>query len=548
MPFRPEPDFVPSGSITPVPPWWKRPKYIAMTTVLVMVIGVAVYFVTRSDNLCATNTPGLHWVGPDSDRECVGVMETAAYPFDDQLDAKGRPDHQLTSIVAKIAKENRRVAALWDGPDHVPYVKVALLTPMQGDDSTALPIDQIRASLEGAYTAQCRANECPGLPNNQRVDIAGSHRPNFQLVLASEGRNETHWNKVVDQLAGMTGGDHPLVAVTGLGISVKATRDAAQALSDRHIPTIGGVISATDMKAASFYKISPSNEDSAKALKAEFSLLAQKRPELEKGYLVFDSKNDNFSRTLAEGMESQFRKQIDGRRVSFIGKTIATDDGTEQDFRAAVTNVCGTHAKSIFYAGRSRDLPALARALAGRVCASDGPIIVFTCSTGLWGAGQDKKFPDYLSAHGITIVDASATDSASWIRNTVGTPAGFKPFHQAYLSLKFDPDELVTGYAILNHDAFLTAVYATRFALDSAPGGSAQPKPARQGTQALVPSTADVAARIPNLTDFYAVDAASGHFSFTDPHIRDGCPIHKPVPITVVPKDSVPHPTLYTTR
>jgi len=498
----------------------RRGRVPALITAFVLLITCVVWAAWPNSKVpgCAKDNPGLHWVGSGADRECIGVMNENPYVF-----AGG-----LAGIIEKIAAENRRVREAWESPPagatRVPYVKVAVLTPLTGSDTTALPLDQIRMSLEGAYTAQCRANSCPALPPAQRVGIHGTS-PNVQLVLANEGRNQAHWKPVVDQLASMTGGEHPLVAATGLGISIPATGAAATALSARHIAAIGAVISATDLTADQFFKVSPSNMDSVKALAA----YAKSRPGPRDGYLIYASGHDSFTETLRAAFEKQFNGRILGR-TSFVGKTMPGANGVAQFFYPAVQNICQTHAKTVFYAGRSRDLPGLVRALAGRdSCGHREPITVLTCSTGLWGAGQNQGVRDLLISKHINLVDASATDSLSWIKDT-RAPSGFQDFHTAFRTLKFADEDLESGYAILHHDAVAVAVHATR----SVAGWEGK---------GPTPGSQDVANQIPNLNGAFTVPAASGDISFDAMDITGGWPRHKPVPIIILPDSAANPPT-----
>ncbi|MET7853666.1 ABC transporter substrate-binding protein [Streptomyces avermitilis] len=521
------------------PPWWRRRWGITAIASAFVLVAATIVVLTRSDPNCGPDNPDLYWVGSGANRECIGLMSEHAYAFDPG-------DKELTGILERIAAENERVRNAWDKPESdaqaVPYVKVAVLTPMTGNERTALPLAQIKETLKGAYTAQCRLNKCPELVKNSDgplSDVVGP-RPNIQLIVASEGRTQTHWKTVVGQLARMTGGDHPVVAVTGMGISIGETRDAAAELTKQHLPSVGAVISATDLDAGEFFKVSPSNEDSAKALHKYFRSI---HPALGKGYLIYDSKADNFTRSLRDGFEKQFKDEIHGR-AGFRGQTIPQGKAMQQLFTPIVTNVCMTNAKAIFYAGRSRDLPALVSTLAGNPCTPRRPLTIFTCSTGLWGAGQDKKLSRQLSSSGITVVDASATDPKNWMDGKGEVPEGFPPFYKAWRALKFNKEDLWTGYGTLEHDAFLVAGQATRNAYygQNTPGDTPQP-----AEEQVIPNSEDVAGQIINLSDHFAVRAASGTISFDATNVTHGWPLEKPIPITIVPREPESSPPVYKT-
>lgn len=502
MPANPVPD--------ELPPWWKGWRGAgALVLVLALIAGGAIWLLRPddTDNSCAAGTPGLEWVGSGARRECVGVMDETAYAF----------APQLKDITERIAKENQRVRDQWEKPAEgrtpVPYVKVGVLGPMTDSDTSALPIEEIRSSLEGAYAAQCRANACPSLSEEAATGIQG-RTPQIQLVLASEGRNQTYWHRAVDRLAALTGGPHPLVAVTGMGVSVSETQSAADALGKDGIPAIGAVLTATNVNSARLFKVSPSNTDYAKALRARLDRLPA---EQRRGYLVFDSREDNFVRTMRKAYDDVFPDYIDKRRVSFVGATGRDPEGIPRLFFNAVNNICLTKAQLVFYAGRGRDLPDLVRALSTRgQCGHDKPVTVVTGSTG--AVQQAAEVKGLLKDSAITILEASASSSEQWIKGSQA-PSGFKPFHQGFHDLKFPDSELSDGYAIMHHDAVLTAVWATRIVTG------------QTGKEA--PGVQDVYNQITNLHDASPVPAASGELSFDD--ASDGWPHNKPVPIIQAP-------------
>ncbi|MCC3771621.1 ABC transporter substrate-binding protein [Streptomyces sp. UNOC14_S4] len=505
-----------------LPPWWKGWRGIGVLALVVaLVAGGTVWLLRPSDedHRCASGTPDLQWTGSGADRECVGLMDETAYPF----------DPKLKDITERIAAENRRVRDQFEKPAEgrtpVPYVKIAVLTPLTESDTSALPIEEIRSGLEGAFTAQCRANACPALSVAAATGVQG-RTPQIQLVLASEGRNQTYWPTVVDRLAGLTDGPHPLVAVAGMGVSIPETQSAADELGKRRIPSIGAVLTATDIASERLFKVSPSNTDYAKALRRRLERLPADQ---RRGYLVFDSRDDNFVRTMRKAYDDVFADFIDKRRVSFVGTTGRHPEGVPRLFFNALNNICLTKAQLVFYAGRGRDLSDLVRALSTRgQCGHDKPITIVTGSTG--AVQQAQEVMKLLKGSDITIQEASATDSEGWIRG-VQAPEGFPAFHRSFGDLKFSDQELTDGYAIMNHDAVLTAVWATRIVTGQ--------------TGRETPDVQDVFHQITNLHDAGTVPAASGKLSFDD--ASQGWPHNKPVPIIQVPAGSgTQEPPYYT--
>ncbi|MGW7577271.1 ABC transporter substrate-binding protein [Streptomyces sp. NPDC054765] len=501
---------LPTQPADELPPWWKGWRGVAALLVALALTAGGLWFFwpATQDNSCAADQPGLHWSGTGAQRECVGITDEKAFSFDPRLKV----------ITDRIAQENRRVRAQWEKPaagkSRLPYVKVAVLTPLTESDTSALPIEEIRTSLEGAFIAQCRANACPALSTTSSTGIQGK-TPLIQLVLANEGRSETHWQPVVGQLADLVHDAHPLVAVTGMGVSIPETQAAATELSRLKIPAIGAVLTATDLHAPHLFKVSPSNVDYAKALRRylDHSPLAGRR-----GYLVFDSRDDNYVKTMRKAFDEEFGDYIGRRRASFVGTTGHSSAGIPRLFYNAVNNICLTKAEVIFYAGRDRDLADLVRALSTRSqCGHDTPITVMTGATGTFAQGQQVR--GLLKDNKITILDVAATSPAQWTRG-VHAPPGFKPFHQALRDLGFPDSVMDDGYAIMHHDAVLTAVWATR----SVTG--------QTGKEA--PDVQDVYNEITNLHDASTVPAAGGELSFDD--ASNGWPHNKPVPVIRLPE------------
>ncbi|BDH11844.1 ABC transporter substrate-binding protein [Streptomyces hygroscopicus] len=493
-----------------LPPWWKGWRGIATLVVALALIagGLWYFWPVEEDDSCAADQPGLHWAGTGPLRECVGITDEKAFSFDPRL--KG--------ITDRIAQENRRVRAQWEKPasgkSRLPYVKVAVLSPLTESDTSALPIGEIRSSLEGAFLAQCRANACPALSTASSTGIQGK-TPLIQLVLANEGRNETHWKPVVDQLAGLVDDAHPLVAVTGMGVSIPETQAAATELSRLKIPAIGAVLTATDLNAPRLFKVSPSNVDYAKALRRYLNGSSLKG---HRGYLVFDSRDDNYVKTMRRAFDEEFGDYIGRRRASFVGTTGHQPAGVPRLFYNAVNNICLTKAEVIFYAGRDRDLADLVRALSTRSqCGHDIPITVMTGATGTFAQG--KQVHGLLKSNKISILDVAATNPDQWTSG-IHAPSGFKPFHQALRDLNFKDSVMDDGYAIMHHDAVLTAIWATRNVTG------------QTGKEA--PDIQDVYNEITNLHDASTVPAAGGELSFDD--ASNGWPHNKPVPVIRLPE------------
>ncbi|MGH3566333.1 MAG: hypothetical protein ACRDRH_09925 [Pseudonocardia sp.] len=437
---------------------------------------------------------GTPWSGvTEIDGECVGVTD-GSYVF----------DPELAGVEAKIAEENARVAASGQQA-----VTLALLNPMTADPTSALSIDAARNALEGAYTAQYRAN---------RGEF-GDSNPLIRLVLANEGSHQDQWEPVVHQLAGMVDDAAPLVAVAGLGVSVTQTRLAAEELAARGIPMVGSVATADELNHANirgFIRVVPPNRKYVESL----LIYLQRRPELDSAILVFDSNSDDkanpdiFTRSLRANMSDVMSDLIKFPAQSFTGKTNPGEAVTPSRFAGIVANICAVKPEVVLFGGRRADMPIFLTALGDRVC-SDTPMIVATAATELSVVKQREA---ELREKTITLVYATSTDPSGWANNVPGTPEHFPEFQARFTERGFDSARL-TGDTISTHDAVATAARAIRLA--------ASPD--------SVPKSADVRSQLLNLNNLTPVLGASGRLSFSfrgnQQGDESGNPCDKPIPV-----------------
>lgn len=457
--------------------------------------------------------------------ECIGVTDEA-FVFDEELE----------TLIRDVAAENKRVRQEWKNPEggarRVPYFKIALMMPFTEDATSAMTMDLIEHALAGAHLAQLRANEDPG--------------PQFQLLLANDGKDLNHWQPVVEQLSGMTDDASPLVAVVGYPSSTQETQHAADALSEQSIPSIGPVIFSTDMSSDYLFKNSASNEHLVLAL----DRYLEKHPGSGRGYLVWDSREqDNYAGNLREQFERRFREAygLRQRNSSFVGTT-GDDQALPNRFDRIAQEICLTDSDTVFFAGRDRDLPGLISQLADTAsCADDdaGTIRIMKVGVGLHRALTTAKPTEDLREAGITLVNAADVHPRWWKQDGARRPSGFGGFHEAFEREKqtwdLGPAPLEDGYTIMYHDAFLVAAQAS----DASYGAVIDQTP--DGKQPQMPTNHDVYETIATMNVFGTTDGlgcvdcirgASGTFGFdalesTD---TDKWPVCKPVPIVFYPE------------
>jgi len=460
----------------------------------------------RCTGLDATTSDQFSLSKSSDGAQCIGWTIGRAYDF-------GSTDPEMASIIARITSENQRVQDQADTVHAKPYVRVGVLLPMTSNGGSAMTEPTILHSLQGAYAAQMDADESSD-------PILGDPTPLVQLVLANEGLDQGDYGAVIAQLGQLEGGSHPLVAMTGLGISIAATPQAADALDRLGIPSIGAVLTADDMVGPELFKVSPSNHQYAQSLKAYLD----RQPSIKSGYLVYDRNQDNYVRSLRTAFTDTFDSTYDLTLHSdgFNGSTPPTV-GTPDLFSGIVQDVCSLKPDVLFYAGRDRDLQALIDELKGRGGCEKPvrPLVIATGTTGL------AISTDGLDKAQIGVVDASATDPDGWLTNEPGTPANYRSFYNAFVALGqgFTKASLQDGYAIMEHDAVVAAVWAARKSATS--NDNSNPN---RSTVTAIPTSSDVRYALFGMENS-SIPGSSGTFHFDELPTNDLWPIGKPVPV-----------------
>jgi hypothetical protein len=500
--------------------WGPVDKALACLVCLLLVAGGVALTVSLWPEECGE---GLEAAG--SPQECIGVTDEA-FVFDEELKA----------LIGDVAAENARVEQEWESPQNgrarIPYVRIALMMPYTEDATSAMTMSLIKHALAGAHLAQLRANADSGLQ--------------FQLLMANDGKDLNHWEPVVEQLAGMTGGESPLVAVLGYPSSTAATQHAADALSRKSIPSIGPVIFSTDMSSDYLFKNSASNEHLARALEQYL----ERRPGSEKGFLVWDSrKHDNYAVNLRGELTRRFGDAygLRQRNSSYLG-TIGDDAGIPKRFAPIAQKICLTEVDTVFYAGRDRDLPGLISQLAGQAnCDHEQKMRIMKVGVGLDPALTTQETTEDLREARITLVNAADVHPRWWKQQGARQPPGFAGFHELFRqrSPEWDlgPKPLDDGYTVMYHDAFTAAAQASDASYFAANDGTEDQK------QPVMPSKHDVYNTLVNMSVLGTEDGsdcvncvrgASGTFGFDADPSTDKWAVCKPVPIVRYPAGDAP--------
>lgn len=528
--------------------WWRR---FVLSVAGVLLLGVLIWWVIDRHNNCdglnGTSGPGYNLFRAADGHQCIGWTVEQNYAF-------GSTDPAVGSVISNIVAENQRVASIPQGR----YVRVAVMMPMTATADSAMRPGLIRNSLEGAYAAQRYANEKP-------ASSLGDKNMQIQLVLANNGSYQNLWPKVVVELGRLRDGEHPLVAVTGLGVSVQDTRAAAAELNKAwNLPSIGSVMTADDMTTRgmpgeptrpALFKVSASNHQYALALKQ--ALNAQQA--MKKGFLVWDRNDDNFVQSLSAAFKQTFDDtfHLSQHGSAFSGSKPPVT-GTPALFREIARDISIEKPDIVFYAGRDRDLPLLVRTLKNRPHEGPlSPIVIAVGTTGLLVSDDQREGTESepltkgdLTAANIGILEASTTNPAGWAEHEPGTPPHYDEFHKFFVGqgpseLGYSEGDLADGYAIMHYDAVAVAVRAARDIFAQKASNNAA------GTSPL-PSSADVRNAIGSSRN-NRFPGASGDFYFEEQQPpNDLWPIEKPVPIirfgAIVSTPSWKQPSSYKTE
>ncbi|MDT0306222.1 hypothetical protein RM780_04500 [Streptomyces sp. DSM 44917] len=455
--------------------------------------------------------------------QCLGVTD-GSHPFLPTAGGEALGE-RFRQVQERILTENERVAA---GPDR--SVKVGLLATLTPDGEGPQSPERVLHALEGAYTAQMRANHTREL---------GDPAPLIQLYLANAGARHERWQAAVDGLVELADGPQPLVAVVGLSISTEASRAAALELSGHGIPVVASSASGDQLNSGEvpgLVRVTATNTDFVNALRTYVA----GREELREAVLVHDTQApDLHVHSLTEAFRTVMAEQIGSNPEQPFEGTTTEESPRPALVDAAVQNTCAMGADMVLFAGRTHDLDTFLEALGNRSCRED-PISVLFVETGPVIA--EHRWPD-LTAGRITVVQASAMDPA-WLREegTGTAPEGFAAFRARfgeYVASDGDaagagaetPEEgLADGYAAANHDALAVAVRALRLAHVQDPDAELTGAWVRDAFFLL---------HLDN-----AVRGASGTLSYTSG--GEGAPAGKPVALIEAPPGPEPPPPYIT--
>lgn len=480
---------------------WRRRLLLGIALFLVLVLVVGVVHLWR-ELPCGGYASGVRSV----DGQCVGITD-AGHIFHESY----------TEVQNLIAEENDRVDEQAGG--HV--VTIAFLGTFTFGEVSPMDPGRMRRSLEGAYTAQMRANH---------THHFSDPKPQIRLVLANIGGQQKQWETVVDDLLPMTEDpEAPLVAVTGMGVSVESTRQIAERLSTANVPMVSSAVTADGLEhreIPGLLRVAPSNTQYVRALRAYLDGLEEK----PRATLVYDlNEPDLFVTTLRRAYEDRLSGFTVGHPQEYVGTTLGETPRSGL-FNSVTLNVCASTNDTVLFAGRAPDLNEFLASLAERGCKERHLRILFVV-TGLSVLDDDEAM-GHLRQGNMSLVYASAIDPRwSTSAGEDNVPEHYVAFASAFHARVGGGDEraLNNGYALVNHDAVAVATEAVRISNE-------------RGLEEL-PTAEEVYSQLMLLNNAHAVPAGGGVLSYSDNLAGEA--VGRYVPVVELPlegDDPLPNP------
>ncbi|GAA5094897.1 ABC transporter substrate-binding protein [Nocardia iowensis] len=466
--------------IAPPPPWWRKWALAAMAAVTVAVVVVATFVILDRVKRCGD---GVVRTGPY--KECTGVT-----------DGRVVFAPELRSIEERIRKENDDVAG-----SGVAHVSIAVMLPMtlRGTGDEIVTMEWVRHQLEGAHLGQLAANHA----------TTWGSKPRIRLLLANAGSGLAQWKSTIDELAKRRDRER-IVAVTGFGISVDNAVNAMRRLAEMRMPMVGSTLTADNLSAIpGLLRVSPTNSAQARAGAAYL------KPDVRRALLVRDENpQDHYSLTLAE----EFSKSFPDATHEFSGPTEkynSQDINVDNTFQYMLPNICHAAPEVVYFAGRARHAMTFIKALAERGCRKD-PITVLTGDDMSSYTAPDDAIQTALDS-GVSVVYTGLAHPQAWRAKqdafNLHSISQFDAACQGRVCYReLSSDGLEDNFAIISHDAVVTAVQAIRQAAGAA-GNVVRPEDVLQSMNRLHGAT--------------AVRGASGTLDFDE----IGNPVNKPIPM-----------------
>jgi len=257
-------------------------------------------------------------------------------------------DQVMLTVEHDIEAENHNVTARGR------YESVVLMDPFTFQPGGTVSRQRMDDELIGGYLAQRAANQVPG-------------GTGIQLLLANEGTSDQEFaGQAVQQVESHEAADR-IVAVVGMGLSLKSTQDAATALAADEMAMFGAVTTADQFNGNNyqgfFFQVVPDVSDQVHALSQYLSGQLPSRGSGQFVALVSDAAaTDIYSKNLMNDFKTALVSQARVQPYSFTPDA----SGAATQYATITQDVCGQPEVKgvkprpfVLYAGRAAALPDL---------------------------------------------------------------------------------------------------------------------------------------------------------------------------------------------
>ncbi|ROO84661.1 ABC-type branched-subunit amino acid transport system substrate-binding protein [Actinocorallia herbida] len=440
--------------------------------------------------------------------ECVGVSDGEAL-FDPK-------NAGLTAVQRLFAAENRLVDADQDDGD----VTIAFLGPLTGDANSPAKGRAVH-EIAAAYIAQVRANS---------GELGESRK--IKVVLANAGSDESGWEQAAEGLKKMVGADR-LVAVVGLGLSQRETKNAINRLAEKGLPLIADVVTASGFDRA--------NTDSDRL--HLMPLPVDRQMEIVHAWLKDKHLMAGTAEVVETGVTSTGAEDMYATSLSaafakegFV-PTTPTGGGRPyqykpgEDFKGIAQSVCAAGPDLLYFAGRGVDLEKLLNALGAQTTCALPSLTVVTGSDATALDPTEPFFSDPRRPLSLVYVPIADRDRLnSWDNQEIAQYHAFaNRFVATFKGLGLDESELADGWAIMAHDAMLAAAKA---AID-AHGKNPTVDAVAEALDALGSGPADARDLVPGAAGDFAFDAEGGRVVYLPTRSGEGTRTPSAAPVQI---------------
>jgi hypothetical protein len=393
--------------------------------------------------------------------------------------------NQLRSVEESIARANDRIV---EKDNHRTIVYLGILSP-----TDPRPLESELEQLRGLAVAQAESEP--------------STAP-LRVLLANAGHGLSYANEAVDAIGAERESDSSIVGVVGLGISVAATREALRSLASYRLPTVGTLLSATNLATETtqyYHQVGPTNEREAGVA----AFFAKKRLGVDSTTVYYSNDTaDLYSTDLAKRSATAFQQV--GITTSLAPYQQFPGVGDGEPVGELGQRACDAKVRNglVFYAGRPERLLEFLRGMKAS-CEGNYPKLLIDDDVNRFAI--DIGFAEFPT---LTVNYISFASSLAWPGDKCQGASDKVGFYRGYLAAFHDCPATKEGSAALAYDAALVF----RVAINRA----------TQDTN--VPPSGDlILGKINEMIGENGVNGASGRVELTPRYAKGHVPVNKAI-------------------